>query len=202
MSTSVLPSLVGLGFDVVRTPKWDTVIQQALCGKETRLARQTYPRWQWDLTYNVLRSSASFNELQQLAGFFNERQGSYDSFLYQDADDNSITGQQLGMGDGTATCFQLVRAFGGFIEPILAPNIVSAIYLNGVVQMSGVSTSLWGSTSPGVVTFTSAPASGVNITADFSYYFPVRMTTDSVAFTMFLSQYYKAKKFSFVSVKN
>jgi len=202
MSTLVLPSLIGLGFDVVRTPQWDTVVQQALSGKETRLARQTYPRWKWDLTYNVLRSNASCGELQQLAGFFNERQGKFDTFLYQDADDNSITSQAIATGDGTTKVFQLIRTFGGFIEPMLAPNVVSYIYVNSVVQTSGVSTSSWGGTSPGMITFTTAPASGAAITADFSYYFPVRMATDSVSFNMFLSQYYKAKKFSFISVKN
>jgi len=202
MSISVLPSLIGLGFDVVRTPQWDTVVQQALNGKETRLARQTYPRWKWELTYNLLRSNPFYGELQQLAGFFNERQGKYDTFLYQDADDNSITGQSIGTGDGTTTSFQLIRTFGGFIEPMLAPNVVSAVYINSVVQTSGVSINYWGSTSPGMITFTTAPASGTAITANFSYYFPVRMDTDNVSFNMFLSQYYKAKKFSFISVKN
>lgn len=202
MSTAVLPSLAGLGFDVVRTPQWDTVVQQALNGMETRIARQTYPRWKWELTYNVLRSNVSYGELQQLAGFFNERQGKYDTFLYQDADDNSVTGQSLGTGDGSTTSFQLIRSFGGFIEPMLAPNGVSAVYLGGVVQSGGVTISYWGSTSPGMITFASAPASGAAITADFSYYFPVRMDTDNVSFNLFLSQYYKTKKFSFISVKN
>ncbi len=202
MSTAVLPSLVGLGFDVVRTPQWDTVVQTALSGKETRLARQAYPRWKWDLSYNVLRSSATYGELQQLAGFFNLRQGKFDTFLYQDADDNSVAGQTIATGDGSTTAFQLIRAFGGFLEPVLAPHSVSAVYINGVVKSSGISTSAWGSASPGIVTFITPPASGAVISVDFSYYFPVRMSTDSVPFTLFLSGYYKAKKFGFISVKN
>jgi uncharacterized protein (TIGR02217 family) len=202
MSTAVLPSLIGLGFDVVRTPQWDTVVQTSLSGKETRFARQTYPRWKWDMAYNVLRSNASYGELQMLAGFFNERQGKFDTFLYQDADDNSVTGQAVATGDGSTKVFQLIRTFGGFIEPVLAPNVVSGIYVNGVLQTSGVSTSAWGSAAPGMITFTAAPANGAAVTASFSYYFPVRMSVDSVSFTMFLSQYYKAKNFSFVSVKN
>ncbi len=202
MSTSVLPPLVGLGFDVVRTLLWDTVVQQSLSGKETRFARQTYPRWKWDLAYNVLRSGANYTELQQLAGFFNLRQGQFDTFLYQDADDNSVTGQPVATGDGTTTGFQLIRSFGGFVEPVLAPNTVSAVYINGVVQTSGFSISAWGSASPGVITFASAPAIGAAVTVDFTYYFPVRMSADSVSFNMFLSGYYKAKKFGFISVKN
>src|SRR5271155_1719085 len=134
MSTAILPSLAGLGFDVTRTPVWDTTVQQAISGKETRIARQTYPRWKWELSYNVLRSSASYGELQQLAGFFNARQGMFDTFLYQDADDNAVSAQVIGTGDGATTAFQFLRTFGGFIEPVLAYNVVSTVYLNGVAQ--------------------------------------------------------------------
>src|SRR5271155_4893510 len=134
MSTAILPSLAGLGFDVTRTPVWDTTVQQAISGKETRIARQTCPRWKWELSYSVLRSGASYGELQQLAGFFNARQGMFDTFLYQDADDNSVTGQPLGVGDGSTTSFQLIRAFGNFLEPVLAPKTLSNVYLNGAAQ--------------------------------------------------------------------
>lgn len=202
MSTAILPSLAGLGIDVTRSPIWDTVVQQSLSGKETRYARQSYPRWKWELAYNVLRSTASYTELQQLAGFFNLRQGQYDTFLYRDVDDNTVTGQEIIIADGVKTTFQLIRTFGGFIEPVLAPKIVSAVYLNGALLMSGYAVGNWGSTTPGQITFTSAPASGTVITADFSYYWPVRMAADSISFSMFLSGYYKAKKFSFISVKN
>jgi uncharacterized protein (TIGR02217 family) len=204
MSVNILPSLAGLGFDVTRMPLWDTTVQQAISGKETRIARLTYPRWKWELTYNVLRSGAAFGELQQLAGFFNARQGMFDTFLYRDADDNSVLGQQISTGDGVTTSFQLIRTFGGFIEPMFVPNLAGAInvYVDGVLQVSGTSVAGWGTSQPGALTFAAAPASGKVITADYSYYCPVRMSDDSVSFTLFLSQYYKAKKFSFISVKN
>jgi len=153
MATNVLPSLAGLGFNVTRTPVWDTTVQQAISGKETRVARQTYPRWKWELTYSVLRSGAAYGELQQLAGFFNALQGMFDTFLYQDADDNRVTGQGIGTGDGVTTTFQLVRSFGGFAEPVLAPAnpVGTQVYLNGVPQTSGVSLNPWGVVSPGVL---------------------------------------------------
>ncbi|MEI7669248.1 MAG: DUF2460 domain-containing protein, partial [Pseudomonadota bacterium] len=191
MSSLILPSLIGLGFDVVRTPEWSTVIQTSVSGKETRIAKLSYPRWKWVLQYNILRSNANYTELQQLAGFFNKLNGQFDSFLYQDADDNNVSGQGIGTGDGIKTSFQLVRSFGGFAEPIFAPNIVSSIYINGVRQTSGFSVNYWGVANPGTIVFSSAPASGAVITADFSYYFPVRMTSDSAAFNMFISGHYK-----------
>lgn len=206
MSTAVLPSLAGLGFEVIRTPMFKNLVQENVSGKETRVALWSYPRWQWDLTYNVIRQGTvhgtAYTEFAQLAGFFNQRQGRFDTFQYQDADDNSVTAQAIGTGDGSRTAFQLIRGFGGFVEPVLAPNTVSKVYLNGVEQVSGWSVSNWGSSSPGVITFSSAPGNGVAITADFSYYFPCRFTEDQVSFSMFMKSLYAGKKVSFLSVKN
>jgi uncharacterized protein (TIGR02217 family) len=210
MSTAVFIPPVGTGWPITRTPVWDTIVQQSISGKEVRIAKQTYPRWKYELVISILRSSAAYSstEFQYVVGFFNSRQGMFDTFLYQDADDNSVTSQALGTGDGTTTVFQFVRAFGGFIEPVLAPNTGGTInvYLNGVLQSgSSYAVNGWGtgsSNGPGSLVFNSAPGSGVVITADFSYYWPCRMQTDSVDFSLFLSGMYENKKLSFISVKN
>lgn len=205
MSTAVLPSLAGLSIDLQRTAIWNTNVQQAVSGKEARIAYMPYPRWQWQLTFNLLRSAATYNELQQLAGFFNARQGKFDTFLYQDADDNSVTSQAIGEGDGVTTSFQLVRTFGGFSEPVLAPNTVNAVYLNGVSQgAAGGSWNFtrWGNSPPGTIVFNTPPASGAVITADFSYYFPVRMDDDKILFQTIVPGMYENKKFTFISVLN
>src|SRR5437667_11316720 len=119
MSTSVLPTLKGKGYEVVRTPIWSTSIQQFISGKELRINNGwTYPIYQWDIPYNFLRSDATNSELQSLLGFYNARNGSYDSFLYADSDDNSVTSQNIGTGNGSTLTFQLVRTFGAFVEPI------------------------------------------------------------------------------------
>jgi uncharacterized protein (TIGR02217 family) len=207
MSTAVFPTFAGLGWDVVRTPIWDTTIQENASGKEVRIANQTYPRYLWDLTFDVLRQGVvhgvAYSEMSQLLGFYNARQGQFDTFLYTDPDDNSVTGQGIGTGDGATTDFQLVRAFGGYVEPILAPNSVSAVKLNGVTQAGGSYTvNGWGSAKPGVVTFSSPPGSGVAITADFTFYWPCRFEGDSLPLNKFMSSLYNGKKLSFKSVKN
>lgn len=201
MSTQVLPSLLGLGFSITRTPKWKTGIVENVSGKEVRIAYQSYPRYQWDLTYNFLRSAASFTEFQQLIGFFNARYGKYDSFLFADPDDYTVTAQAIGTGDGSTTTFQLVKSFGSFVEPVLAPNVVSNVYLNGVNQASGWTVSSWGSATPGILTFSSPPGSGVAITATFTYYYPVRFVDDNMNFENFMYQLYMAKKVSIISIK-
>jgi uncharacterized protein (TIGR02217 family) len=208
VSTSVFPTLAGLGWDVPRTEIWKTTVQENVSGKESRVALWTYPRHQWDLTFDFLRQGTvhggAYSEFAQLAGFFNQRQGQFDTFLYTDTDDSGVTGQAIGVGDGATTTFQLVRAFGGFVEPILAPNSVAAVKVNGVTKtpVTDYAVSNWGSSTPGVVTFTSPPANGLPVTADFSFYFPCRFVDDTMAFAKFAQALYSGKKVSFMSVKN
>lgn len=132
MSASVFPTLAGLNWNIVRTPMWNNILNEAASGKEVAIALWSYPKWQWELNFNFLRSSATFTELQQLVGFFNSRQGRFDTFLYQDSEDNSVTLQTIGTGNGSTAAYQLIRSYGGFIEPILAPNTVSVVALAGV----------------------------------------------------------------------
>lgn len=206
MSNQVFPAFAGLGWSVTRTPSWKTRVQTSISGKETRIADWSYPRWQWDLTYDFLLqgtlNSQTRADFANLAGFFNARQGMWDSFLYQDSDDNAVTGQVIGTGDGITATFQLIRTFGNFIEPVTAPNSVSSIYLGGVRQSSGsYSVAGWGAASPGLVTFTAAPGAGVSIAADFTYYFPVRFVADQQNFEKFMQALYRAKKVPFISIK-
>ncbi len=199
MGNAIFPTLAGLGWNVRRTPQWKTRVQEAISGKEVRIADWSFPRWQWELTYDFLRGDAAHAEFQALAGFFNQRQGMFDSFLYQDADDNAVTGQQLGIGDGATTGFQLVRALGGFVEPIIAPNVLSAVYLAGVAQSAG---SYSVNNATGLLTFGTAPAAGVAVTADFSFYFRCRFSEDSMDFEKFMNQLWQAKTVGFVSLKS
>ena len=206
MSTSVFPTLAGLGWSVTRREIWKTRSQEAISGKETRIADWSYPRHQWSLGFDFLRQGAfsgtAYSEFALLAGFFDLRQGAFDSFLYTDADDNAVTGQAIATGDGATTSFDFVRGFGGFAEPILAPNVVSAVYLNAVAQSpSSYTVNGWGSASPGTLVFTTAPGSGVAISADFSFYFPCRFAADQMDFEKFMAALYSAKKISFISLK-
>lgn len=207
MTTQVLPPLQGLGYDVTRTPMWSTTTQAAISGKETRIGLYSTPRWQWSLKYNFLRQGTLngvdyYTEFSQYSGFFNIVSGGFNSFLYQDFNDNAVIGQGIGIGNGTITAFQLERAWGGFVEPIYAPNVVTAVYFNGVIQnVATYSVSSWGAPTPGVVTFSPAPPNGAVITADFSFYWPCRFLADTMEFNQFTSTVYALKSAKFISIK-
>jgi uncharacterized protein (TIGR02217 family) len=198
MSSAVFPSLPGLGYSVTRSLIWKSLTQTAVSGDETRVQLWSYPRYQYTLTFDVLRTAAAFAEFQTLLGFINARGGAYDSFLFEDVDDNSVAGQPIGIFNGTATQTQLVRGLGGFTEPVFAPHTVSRVYLNGTPVSSGS----WSVSATGLVTFTSAPASGALATADFTYYWPVRFVGDQTDFEKFASRRYAVKKLDLITLKN
>jgi uncharacterized protein (TIGR02217 family) len=201
MSASVLPSLAGLDIGVTRTPIWSTNKQYAVSGARTAAANWSYPKWQWELTWNLLRSDPDLHELQDLIGFFNSMRGGFDWFLFEAPDDSSVTGQVIGLGDGATLSYQLVRTFGNFTEPVWAPNAVSKVYVDGTDMAGHWTVSNWGTSAPGLLTFDSAPDEGTEITADFSYYFACEFVDDQIDFPRFMEKMYSAESVKFLSYK-
>ena len=191
MSNAVFPVLPGLKWGVVRHPSFSTTKKKAVNGREYRAANMIYPEYVYKLSYEFLRDLRSgVDELRTLEGFFLQRYGSFDSFLWTDPDDNSATAQQIGTGDGTTTAFQLVRSWGGFTMPVYDVNGAPQIYKAGVLQTVTTHYTL-GST--GVVTFVTAPSAGQAITWTGSYYKRVRFELDYTEFEKFMAQLWSAK---------
>ena len=202
----IFPALPGLAWSVTKSPTFQTRIQRAVSGRELRALDYPYPLWQFTLVFDLLRDNptAGYDELRTLIGFFMLCQGAYGTFLFEDPSDYRVTGQQIGIGNASTTVFQLQRAMGatlpggGFLEPIVAPNVVNAVYLDGITQNPGTYSV---DPSTGLMTFSIAPASGLIITADYSYYFRCRFTDDSYAFENFMFQLWRLKKLTFISVR-
>jgi hypothetical protein len=69
------PSTPTIGWSVHVTPKFSTLIAQHVSGRETRGQLFANPLYEFVLTYEVLRSAAAYQELQTVAGFFDEMSG-------------------------------------------------------------------------------------------------------------------------------
>ncbi|HVH76767.1 MAG TPA: DUF2460 domain-containing protein [Stellaceae bacterium] len=193
MSLAVLPTLIGASYPAIRTPKFSTRVQRSVSGREVRISDFAYPIWEFTLPFAYLPLA----DWQNLLGFFLQRTGAWDTFLFDDGADDNVTGQALGAGDGSTEAFQLVRTLGGFVEPILAPNEVSAVYLNGVPQASAT----WSvNSATGVLAFTTPPAAGAAISADFTYFWRCRFAQDSADFSQFMNRIWELKALKFVSV--
>lgn len=195
MSQAVFPTLPGVKWGVLRQPVFNTTVKPSVSGREYRAANMTYPRYLYRLSYEFLRDKRSgVDELRTLVGFFSQRRGRFDSFLYTDPDDNAVTDESFGTGNGSTTAFQLFRSFGGFIEPIFDVNGAATIKKAGVTQTL---TTHYTISATGVVTFVTAPANGAALTWSGSYYWRVRFERDEAEFEKFLKDLWELKKVEF-----
>ncbi len=131
--------------------------------------------------------------------FFLARQGSFDSFLFVDPTDNSVTSQIFGTGDGITTQFQLSRTFGGaFNEAVQNINGAPVIQDNGVTKTAGVDYAI-GTT--GIIVFSVAPLAGHVLTWTGSFYFRLRFKNDLQELENFLYKLWRLHTLELTSVK-
>lgn len=213
MGTQVLTSTSFIGTDIALNRKaiFKNRKQENVSGKETAIALRVIPRWQWEITFNFARSTyqANSTEFASLTSFFNSLSGGFDSWLWQDPEDNTETlGQAILISTANPGTYQLSRTlgnFGTFAENIYAPNVVSQVFLVGSSLSSGstvgVTVGSWGSSIPGQITIsTFSPSTSVIPFVNFSYYWPVRWDQDEMQFERFGSGWWAVKKMTFTSL--
>ena len=197
-----LPALPGQAWSVHKTPTFSTRVAKHVSGREVRQGLYVFTLYQFELTFDGLDGNGSFqglqaNSLQTLMGFFLQMQGQFNTFLYADPTDGSVTGQDLGDGDGTTTSFTFVRALGGFAEPVGWVTNLASVSLDGTVQ----DPSTYALVTPNTLTFTTAPGAGVQISADFSYAFVCRFLADTSDFENIMNGFWQNTSLKFQSVK-
>lgn len=197
MSVPDFPSLPNsIGWPLTRAPIWSNMRQTSVSGKTTRIQLYTFPRYRWTATFPVLLAAAGLEQFQTLMGFINSVASGALPFYYTDAYDNAVTAQSFGTGDGTTTAFQLVRTFGGYVEPVQSVTGTPTIAINGTPTASFT----LGDT--GIVTFGSAPANGTALTWTGSYKWLCTLDADSSEFSETMSTYFElTDKLSFTSEK-
>lgn len=220
MSNLLFPKIRGLGWSITKNPTFSTEIQSSLAGREVRVQNFQNPIWEFTLAYEYLLNdprSRDENEqtpLETLVGFFLARGGQFDDFLLNESDltgrleDSVYSGQPIGTGDGVTKTFQLVRNFGGFLEACQNPaNQAATVYVSGrtpPLQVQGTDYTI----ALGLVTFTSAPANGAAITADFTFLHRVRFDTgtsrsgkEGIELSNFYFNLYECKEVQLISVR-
>ncbi len=169
------PSLTTLGWSTHIRPKFSTVLAHHVSGRQTRTQQFVNPYFEIELTYEVLRSDAALAELQAIAGFFEQTAGQDEAFWVSPPSLSVVAGQPIGIGDGSRTVFRLVASIGPYTGPVYGTPGVAGVYLNGVAQLSGWTVS---SGYLPAITFTSAPGSGVAISADCGILWLCRFAED------------------------
>lgn len=167
-----------ISFGASGGPEYSTDIVITNSGYEQRNVNWSSAR----SLYNVAHGVKNQSQLDALIAFFRARKGRAYGFRFKDWSDYSVSGQNIGTGDAATTTFQLVKTYssGGITESRTVNKPVDnsvTIYVNSVEQSSGVSVN----TTTGIVTFSSPPANGLAITADFEFDVPVRFDTDRLS---------------------
>jgi hypothetical protein len=181
-------------------PDYDGVLIHTPISKigEIRASTVLYPLWDIEFELEWARGSESLpaTTYNYLLGFFMNCGGQLSDFLYLDPGDNLANNQFIGIGDGTTTQFQIIRAIG------TGPDIVQN--LNGAPDLFDnstlISTSDYTISTTGIVVFGSAPAVGHVITWSGSYYYRVRFADPSLKFSQFAQNIWKSKSVALRSV--
>jgi uncharacterized protein (TIGR02217 family) len=195
MSDLVFPSLDGIEMNTVKRPEFKTQVFEALSGNESRAKMRKYPKYTFKLSFEFLVQDKDEAQLKALMGFMLQLGGMYESFLYADPDDSYVTKQSIGTGNGVATDFQIVRNYGGFVEPLHIVKSVDALEVDGVLMVQPAD---WTRTVMGLITFTTPPANGAVITWTGSYYYRVRFLADGYDFTKFMKDLHECKDIEFI----
>jgi uncharacterized protein (TIGR02217 family) len=196
ISTALFPgslgsptAMPGLAYSWHKRPRFATQFQQAASGVSVRNALMQYPIWEFEATFEFLRSDVNA-EYQALLGFYLSRQGGFDTFLFKDADDYLVTGGTLGTADGVTTQFDFKRTIGGFAEKVgqVDNGATINVYDNGVLKTAGVHYNV---VLPNHVVFVTAPVAGHVITADFQFFFNCRFQEDTADFQKFADNFWE-----------
>ena len=199
MSNAIFPVLPGLVWDFKRIPMHKTTIKETVSGREFRSRRMSSPRYTYKASYEFLRNQRQgYDELRSLLGFFNARGGDFDDWLFDDADDNTVTAQAFGVGDAASTTFQLVRTLGGNVEPVYVVNAAPQLFIDGVLKTVITHYNI---NATGGVTWVTAPAGAAVLTWTGTYYWRCRFLQGHLEFNRFMWRLWALKSCDFITVK-
>lgn len=167
-------------------PRRLTQVVELGSGDEERNTAWANSRRVYDVSYGIRNA----DKLAEVVTFFEARRGRLYGFRFKDWSDYKscppmrIThpaDQSLGTGNGSIKTFQLRKTYASgsssWVRTITKPVADTIrVALNGTEQASGWTVDL----ATGVITFSTAPGSGVAVTAGFQFDVPVRFDTDQL----------------------
>lgn len=172
------PEGIAYGFD--SAVEFDTTVTELLSGREKRLVNRNRGK----IVISCEHGLKEMWEVAELMAFFREMRGRAYGFRFKDHIDYRIDKQQIDVGNGTKTVFQIVKTYGTDnpeIRIIYKPVAGTVrVWVGGFEKTSGWSAD----PTTGRITFDVAPASGDSIVVECEFDVPVRFDTDSASFNL------------------
>jgi uncharacterized protein (TIGR02217 family) len=169
-------------------PQFNTSVLMTDGGNTDTNQNWTLPLYRGNVGYGIQTKE----NLDAVINFFWARRGRLRGFLFRDWSDFKLTAQQIGVGDGIETDFQIVRTYADTVLPftrtITRPVESGSGFPTLHVSVNGVQLGLssWSLQPLGVVRITVAPAMGEVITVDGVFDIPVQFATDMLEQEMWL----------------
>ncbi|MBL4813791.1 MAG: DUF2460 domain-containing protein [Rhodobacteraceae bacterium] len=177
-----------LSFGSVGGPERRTEIVTLANGYEERNAPWAHSRRRYDAGLGL----RSLDDLEDLIGFFEARQGQLFGFRWKDwsdykscapSKDPSAVDQLVGHGDDATTQFQLIKRYRSgdteYLRPLSKPvagSVKMAVGGDALQESIDYSVDL----ATGIVTFVAAPEAAAEVSAGYEYDVPVRFDTDRI----------------------
>lgn len=177
-----------LSFGSVGGPERRTEVVTLANGFEERNTPWEHSRRRYDAGIGM----RSLDDVETLIAFFEARRGQLHAFRWKDwsdyksgapSADPAYTDQIIAWGDGATTAFPLIKTYRSGVHtydrPIQKPVEGTVhIGLKGDPQIEGTHFTVDHET--GIVTFSTAPETGAEVTAGYEFDVPVRFDTDSI----------------------
>jgi len=177
-----------LSFGSVGGPERRTDIVTLTNGFEERNTPWAHSRRRYDAGVGL----RSLNDVEALIAFYEARRGQLFGFRWKDwadyksskaSDVISPTDQDIAVGDGEKLSFALIKTYRSgqesYVRPINKPVLGSVLVaLGGDQKVESIEFTV--DTNTGVISFPTAPADGVMITAGYEFDVPVRFDTDRI----------------------
>lgn len=157
-------------------PRFRTLIAPLDSGFEQRNIEWSRVRHEWNIGYGI-QTKVNFKDV---IDFFMARQGRAYGFRFKDWADFEATNENIGTGDASQTKFQLRKAYSDaariYYRNIQKPVSGTNTFFVNSVEEANVTLD----TATGVVTFDTAPGSGLPVTWTGEFDVPVRFDTDTL----------------------
>ncbi len=177
MSYVIMPPMpMSMSAGLKKNPHFNSIRFKGPAGINAAVALKPYPTWEFEFSLDHItgHEHTAASTVAQMLGTFMATAGGANLFLFTDPQDNTVSGAQFGVGNGTSTAFQLSRNIAGAVDIIQNLNGSPSIYVGGTLTAP---TSI---SATGVVTFATAPAAGAVLTWSGSFYYLCRFDNDSI----------------------
>jgi uncharacterized protein (TIGR02217 family) len=171
-------------------PRYRNVIHEGAAGNEQRFAQWTKCRGEGDLGWGLQNSTDKLGDFRAILSLFRAHFGSLYPFRFRDWSDYVATNEVFGTGTGSQTAFQLTMTYDpqlillGMQGSFFYVRSITLLALTPEIRINNVVTTAYTISSSGLVTFTTAPTTGAQLTWSGEFDVPVRFDSDALPVVM------------------